>query len=195
MTAIKRITRRHNERRGENGFRGSVINYSVDIPVPTNDKASLGQVISAADAQNIIQVAAAGNNNDQAINHLPAAYTEVITVASMGSDYRLSASTSFGTAVDIIAPGTGITAASPAGNDVYETVSGTSFAAPLVAGVCAQFLSYPGGPQTKADLYNMLIDFSLKDLVEVTGADGTPNRLVNNGANTRGWRPRDELKA
>ena len=193
MTAIKVITRRHNGRRGENGFRGSVVNYSLKIPVP-KAKASLGQAISAADAQDIIQVAAAGNSNDQAINNLPAAYTEVITVASMGDNYKLTPSTNFGTAVDIIAPGAGITAASSDSNDGYENVSGTSFAAPLVAGVCAQFMSYRNGPQTKADVYNMLIDFSLKNVVDVTGADRTPNRLVNNGAKTRGWPQRDELK-
>jgi subtilisin family serine protease len=194
VTAIKVITRRHNRRRGESGFRGSIINYSVDVPVPKKNKGSLGQSISAADAQNIIQVAAAGNSNDQAINHLPAAYTEVITVANMGSDYRLSPSSSFGTAVDIIAPGAGITAASADGNDGYEIMSGTSFSAPLVAGVCAQFMSYYDGPQTKAEVYNMLIDFSLKDIVDITGGGDTPNRLVNNGANTKGWPQRDELK-
>jgi hypothetical protein len=70
----------------------------------------------------------------------------------------------------------------------------TSFTARLVAGVCAQFMSYYDGPQTKAEVYNMLIDFSLKDIVNITGGGDTPNRLVNNGANTKGWPQRDELK-
>jgi subtilisin family serine protease len=131
---------------------------------------------------NIIQVAAAGNANDEAKDHVPAGFAGVISVASMTDGYELGSSSSYGTDIAIIAPGVGVTFAAANSNNGYITITGISFAAPLVAGVCAQSLSKLGPGKPRNELYQMLINFSIKDKVTLTaGKENTPDRVINNG--------------
>lgn len=86
----------------------------------------------------IIIVASAGNNNNSNYNY-PAAYTKAISVACTNiNDYRSSFST-YGSWVDISAPGESINSCVP--NNSYGLKSGTSMSAPLVAGLCGLMLS------------------------------------------------------
>ena len=78
----------------------------------------------------VLVVAAAGNENSDALN-FPAAYNHVISVASLDSTDIRSSFSSFGSTVDISAPGRGILSTLPF--DVYGSFSGTSMATPLVS--------------------------------------------------------------
>ena len=79
-------------------------------------------------------VAAAGNNGSETPFY-PAAYRNVLNVASTTSTDAKSNFSNFGVEVDISAPGSGIQ--TTAFDDGYISVNGTSFASPIVAGAAA----------------------------------------------------------
>jgi subtilisin family serine protease len=85
-----------------------------------------------------VLIAAAGNNGTSTTVY-PAAYPNVIAVSATTSADTMASFSSFGSFVDLSAPGQDITTAYPGGS--YVTISGTSFSSPLTAGVAALALS------------------------------------------------------
>lgn len=89
-----------------------------------------------------IPVAAAGNDNVEALFIAPASCDDVITVGAMDKDGKLANFSNYGHAIDVVAPGVEIYAeGTPYGmpEDVQmKAVNGTSFAAPIVSGLIAE---------------------------------------------------------
>jgi len=106
--------------------------------------AALSQALDRARAAGILFVAAAGNsgqNNDQA-GFYPAGYPHdnIVRVAASDRYDRLASFSNYGVAsVDLAAPGLNIF--STLNGSSYGTKSGTSMAAPLVAGVLASMMA------------------------------------------------------
>ena len=128
----------------------------VDTDCGANDPSALGlehAAICRIVAGGTVAVAAAGNSGVDAGDSNPAGFPEVITVSAItdtdgasggsgppsgcypGADDTLAAYSDFGAVVDIAAPGTCIE--STWLGDQYAVASGTSAAAPLVAGGAA----------------------------------------------------------
>lgn len=107
-----------------------VINLSLGGAFPST---LLQSAIDHAVAQDVTVVAAAGNTGGSVL--YPAAYAPVIAVASIDPDLQRSSFSSYGPEIDLLAPGRDILTTARDGS--YVTVSGTSFAAPHVAGVAA----------------------------------------------------------
>jgi subtilisin family serine protease len=99
---------------------------------------ALADAIAEAQAAGVLVVAAAGNSRTDAPFY-PAAYDSVIAVASVNNKGQRSNFSNFGAHVDISAPGEQILSTVP--DSKYDTVSGTSMAAPHVSGVAALVLS------------------------------------------------------
>ncbi|MCP9767465.1 hypothetical protein EGI22_06045 [Lacihabitans sp. LS3-19] len=87
-------------------------------------------VMNYAFDNNVIVVAAAGNDNNAEPSY-PAAYNHVISVASLDANDAKSSFSTFGSTVDISAPGRSILSTLP--TNTYASYSGTSMATPLVA--------------------------------------------------------------
>jgi subtilisin family serine protease len=126
-----------------------IINLSLTGP---DRSQALEEQIQAAQAQGVLVVAAAGNHGADigAQPSYPAAYPEpnVIAVASTGPTGELSSFSDRGaTAVDLAAPGEDVLAPGPGG--AYARWSGTSAAAPEVAG--AAVLLEAASPGASAD--------------------------------------------
>lgn len=101
--------------------------------------ATAQSVINGAYNAGAICVAAAGNNGDIE-PHYPAAYDHVISVGNTTNTDAKSSTSSYGGWVDVSAPGTSIYSTYPF--NTYQTISGTSMASPLVAGLVGLMLSH-----------------------------------------------------
>ena len=88
--------------------------------------------VAYAHSRGAIVVASAGNRGKGGVQY-PAAYEQVIAVGASDRNDRPTPLTSYGPWVDLAAPGVTLLAPSLAGGAVPRT--GTSFAAPLVAGI------------------------------------------------------------
>ena len=120
----------------------------------------LREAICDAEAADVTVVVAAGNESDDAANHVPAAYPEAITVSALADsdgtygpttwrascrfdqEDTLADFSNFGVGVDLIAPGVCITSTWKGGG--YKTISGTSMASPHVAAGAALFVARSG---------------------------------------------------
>ena len=124
----------------------SGINYAADQGARiinlslggTTSSRTLQSAVTYAWNKGCVLVAAAGNNGSSAAFY-PAAYTQVVAVSALSAGDVLPTWSNYGNYVDISAPGENITTTAAGGG--YITMSGTSFASPLVTGAAALALS------------------------------------------------------
>lgn len=115
-----------------------VINMSLGTG---SDIQSLRDAVIAAKRAGVVVVAAAGNSSGAVI--YPAAYPETIAVSATDQSNIIAGFSSRGPEVDLAAPGVSIY--STYKGTGYATFSGTSMAAPHVAGSAALVLNTPVG--------------------------------------------------
>jgi subtilisin family serine protease len=120
-----------------------VINMSVVGP----DNAVLAAVIRKVMANSIVIVAATGNDGPNAGPLYPAAYPGVVAVTAVDAHEKVLMEACGGDHVRFAAPGADMLAAAPGSS--YTLVRGTSYAAPLVAGLLAQLLAREGAVATE----------------------------------------------
>jgi subtilisin family serine protease len=119
---------------------------------------------------------AAGNSNANACNYSPARVGAAITVGSTTSSDARSSFSNYGTCLDLFAPGSSITSAWSTGDTATNTISGTSMAAPHVAGVAALYLqSNPSA--SPSTVRSALVNNSTTNRISSAGT-GSPNRLL-----------------
>ncbi|WP_374967914.1 S8 family serine peptidase [Terrabacter sp. BE26] len=102
------------------------------------DSPALHDAVKNAVAKGAVVVVAAGNSGDD-VTQYPAAYPEAVAVGATDTSGALTDFSTYGSWVDIAAPGWGILSTGipdSSGND-YFYGDGTSFAAPIVSGVAA----------------------------------------------------------
>lgn len=121
---------------GENGEKVRIINMSLGGS--RNDR-KLEQAILEACSQGIIIVVASGNEGDgnEETYELgyPALYNECITVAACDENRKMASFTNNHLQVDVTAAGVEVLSTYPASG--YARLSGTSMAAPHIAGILA----------------------------------------------------------
>lgn len=101
---------------------------------------ALTQAINAAMTGGVTFVLAAGNAYSEACDFAPAFIPRAITVGATNRKDRRASFSNYGECVDLFAPGTGVTSVGIRTRWAYEKHSGTSMAAPHVAGVVALLL-------------------------------------------------------
>ncbi len=119
---------------------------------------------------------AAGNSNANACNYSPARVANAITVGSTTSSDARSSFSNYGSCLDIFAPGSSITSSWSTSDTATNTISGTSMAAPHVAGVAALYLETSPGA-SPATVGSAIISNATLNHVTNPGT-GSPNRLL-----------------
>lgn len=126
----------------------SIINMSFSTK---ESNQSFVRAIQALYARGIVLIAAAGNDGGP-VNY-PARFSQVIAVSAIDKQGKLGYFSSRGPEIDFCAPGVDIESAWL--NAGYEVKSGTSFAAPHIAGAAAALMNY-SGPLTLAQVIAIL---------------------------------------
>ena len=148
----------------------AVVNMSLGGAASSTIDGAVSTLIS----RGLNVVVAAGNSNADACNFSPARVTEAITVGATDRNDSRASYSNFGSCLDLFAPGSSITS-TWLGLTGVNTISGTSMAAPKVAGIVARFISNNPG-LTPQQVSNSIIASSTKDLVLNAGS-GSSNRL------------------
>jgi hypothetical protein len=114
----------------------------MNLSLGAGKSDSLNAAIDRAFLDGITVVAAAGNSNVDACTVSPASnVNSALTVGATTTTDARATYSNFGACLDLFAPGTGITSAWHTSNTDTNTISGTSMAAPHVAGLAARYLS------------------------------------------------------
>jgi membrane-anchored mycosin MYCP len=126
-----------------------VINLSLAIPV---DREPIREAIANAVANDVVVVAAAGNEGNAGVSQgkmYPAAYDGVVAVGAVGNDGQPLDSSNAGPWVDLASYAEDLVVVAPGGSG-YRVESGTSFAAAQVSGVAALVRArFPDMPATE----------------------------------------------
>jgi subtilisin family serine protease len=162
-----------------NGYKPSVVNMSLGY----GDVQSVRDMAGRLYTNGFVVVAAAGNGDfagtpQNACQQSPAGYPNALTVGSTTSADHESSFSNYGTCVDLLAPGSSIKSAWIGSDTASNTRSGTSMAAPHVAGVAALYL----------DLFNTASPATVNSAVKSAATSGvitlnnpfsmTPNKLL-----------------
>lgn len=157
----------------QHGVKPAVLNMSLgaDQLVPSVDAA-----INTMVSQGYTVVVAAGNALDDACKYSPSAAPAAITVAASTRYDQQSGFSNYGPCVDLYAPGSTITSAWIASDTSYADGSGTSMAAPHVAGAAALYLETR--PTAMSDEVSQAVLNSTTPGVITNLGAGSPNRLL-----------------
>jgi subtilisin family serine protease len=167
-----------------NHVKPAVANLSITAGI----SSALDTAVAKSIAAGVTFVVGAGNRKATPDNPLPNAdacafspgrVPAVITVGSSTWSDTQSGFSNDGACLDLFAPGESITSAWHTSDTAIATRSGTSMAAPHVAGVAALYLQ--GSPTaTPAQVADAIVSMATPGRLVGIG-DGSPNRLLFNG--------------
>ena len=152
--------------------RSAVVNMSLGGNASSALDVHVNQLLAAG----LTTIVAAGNNNQDACTVSPARVPGAITVGASTETDQRAAFSNYGACVDLFAPGTNIISSWYSSPTATAVSSGTSSAAPFVAGAAALCLEkFPNA--SPSTVSSTLLSQATLDLLGAVGV-GSPNRLL-----------------
>jgi subtilisin family serine protease len=139
---------------------------------------ALAAAVQALVDGGVFVATSAGNTGADDCTALPRAVPGVTVVAGSTRDDKRATTSSTGACVDVYAPGASIMSTTLKGG--IESWSGTSMAAPHVAGVAALYKQVHGDASSAA-VERWIVERATPGVIAGGGAGGTPNRLLYAG--------------
>ncbi len=165
-----------------NHVKPAVVNMSLGGPASTTLDAAVRNLHNAG----VTVVVAAGNENEDACTESPSRILgEAIVVGSTTSSDARSSFSDYGSCVDLFAPGSSITSLGISSNTATLVNSGTSMAAPHVAGVAALYLQ-GNTTATPAQVHTAIIGSASLNRLTGLVTSSTPNKLLFAGLTVDG---------
>ncbi len=124
--------------------RGTVTRAVVNMSVTGSYTKAVEEGVKAAVEAGMTIVVAAGNSGGNATEWSPASAGMAVTVGAIDEEDRRAEFSNWGGSVDVFAPGVKVVSASWEGDGETVSMSGTSMAAPHVAGLAAYFIAREG---------------------------------------------------
>lgn len=149
----------------------AVLNMSLGGPASSTLDSAVQSVVN----DGVTVVVAAGNDNQDACNVSPARAAAALTTGATDSNDVRASFSNYGACLDLFAPGVSIKSAGTSSTTATVTMSGTSMAAPHVAGAAAVLLSRQPG-LLPADVATTLRNGATTNVV--SSVAGSANRLL-----------------
>jgi len=151
---------------------------TANLSLGAGSSTVLNNAIDALVNGGVFAAVAAGNDNQNACNYSPASASKSVCVGATDSSDILAYFSNWGNCTDILAPGKDILSAWIGSNTASNTISGTSMAAPHVAGVATLYLSLNQGA-SPTTVRNWMIGRA--NTAVISDRRGSPDRLLYQG--------------
>ena len=166
---------------------------TTDVPMVANissifaPDAALDAAVRNSIAAGVTYVIGAGNRSEDACYWSPQRVTEALTVGGIDRMDYMTTWSARGPCVDLYAPASVLTSTA-VGGGTATNISGTSFAAPQVAGFAAQYLQ-PYWASSPASVHSATLYYTTKNAIINLGANSHNRLLFTNWVSGQSGRP------
>ncbi|OMJ19469.1 Subtilisin-like protease 2 [Smittium culicis] len=146
----------------DDGRKASIVNCSY---VTTFDQA-FNDAVYEFNKRGFIFTVSAGNQKNDACLRSPPSSPGAISVGATDASDNLGSNSNYGSCVQIFAPGTNVYSAGIGSSNSLVLSTGTSYSAPIVAGICALILC-DNPSLTPGQVLAKLVEYAVKDKIKL----------------------------